>query len=272
MVRMAANLADAVVVPDLGTEGALERALGGRSRRSIRELYRIPFGADDWRFGPENDPAVASPYSESDLKGKGACREEWARRLSLPFPHRPCWWVSTDSPQTTLSSSMPSRPVSTDPERATRFSCSNTSEKAILDKLAPFAIENPGRLLLVDIKDAAAERGLIAASDAFVLASATHETSSKAGKALRYGALPSFPPKTLIRRLWTWTQHRKPAQPFSSKQATPRDLLTAVQRITRLRQRIDLWAPLLSRIMGQAPKWARAAEKLVSLAASFGEG
>jgi starch synthase len=220
------------------------------------------FGCDELPHDPATDPALAATFSRESPSGKQECRKTLVRRTSLAV-----------GPRTLLLATGP-----LDPPRGGREILDTISklgradvavvfpaggDRALIDQANVLAMGSPGKVTVFPELGLEAERQILAAADAVLLADAGDLTGRPASLALRYGALPLAPDAGAngdylvdcdVTSQTGCSLLYAPADPWGG--------IGAIQRAAALRTNVDLWQPLLASLMRAAPRWSATAASL----------
>jgi hypothetical protein len=262
LVALGAIEADAVILPCPSAAEAFLRATELNCRASDQPVTSMRFGCDELPHDPATDPALAATFSPESLSGKQECRKALVRRASLAV-----------GPRTLLLATGPLDPARGGREileALSRLGHADVAvvfpaggDRALVDQANVLAIRSPGKMTVFPELGLEAERQILAAADAVLLADASDLTGRPASLALRYGALPLAPDsgasgdylvdcdvasQTGCGLLYA------PADPWGG--------VGAIQRAAALRANVELWQPLLGSLMRAAPRWSATAASL----------
>jgi len=262
LVALGAIEADVVILPCPSAAETFLRAAEMACRASDQPVTSMRFGCDELPHDPATDPALAATFSPESPSGKQECRKALVRRTSLAV-----------GPRTLLLATGP-----LDPARGGREILDTVSrlgradvavvfppggDRALADQANVLAIRSPGKVTLFPDSGLEAERQILAAADAVLLADAGDLTGRPASLALRYGALPLAPDAgangdyLVDRDVASQTGCGllyAPADPWGG--------VGAIQRASALRANVELWQPLLGSLMRAAPRWSATASSL----------
>jgi hypothetical protein len=262
LVGLGAIEADVVILPCPGTAEAFRRAAELSCRASDQPVTSMRFGCDELPHDPATDPALAATFSAESPSGKQECRRTLVRRTSLAV-----------GPRTLLLATGPLDPARGGRElieAVSRLERADVAvvfpaggDRALIDQANVLAIGSPGKVTVFPELGWEAERQILAAADAVLLADATDLTGRPASLALRYGALPLAPDAgangdyLVDRDVASQTGCGllyAPADPWGG--------VGAIQRAIALRTNVELWQPLLGSLMRAAPRWSATAASL----------
>jgi glycogen synthase len=139
-------------------------------------------------------------------------------------------------------------------------------DRALGEQANVLAIRSPGKVSVFPEAGAEAERHILAAADAVLLADTGDLTGRAASLALRYGALPLAPdagasgdflPDYDVNSQTGCGLLYAPTDPWGGS--------GAIQRAAALRANLDIWQPLLCSLMRAAPRWSAAAASLEAI-------
>ena len=262
LVGLGAIEADVVILPCPGAADAFRRAPELSCRASDQPVTSMRFGCDELPHDPATDPALAATFSPESPSGKQECRRTLVRRTSLAV-----------GPRTLLlatGSLDPARGGREILEAVSRLGRADVAvvfpaggDRALVDQANVLAIGSPGKITVFPESGWEAERQILAAADAVLLADAADMTGRAASLALRYGALPLAPDAgangdyLVDRDVASQTGCGllyAPADPWGG--------VGAIQRAIALRTNAELWQPLLGALMHAAPRWSTTAASL----------
>lgn len=267
LLGRAAIDADAVVVPSpsAGAAIAAHPALAGRA--SDQPLVVLPFGCDDPPHDPSTDPALPHHYGVSAPAGKAECRKSLARRLTLSVGPRTLLVLaprlnSGPAADTLLNalSQLGGLDVAVILPAGT--------DRALTERARVLAIQNPGRMALIDDLSESVGRELRAAADAEIFVEARDNTGRSAGLALRYGTLPIAPDAGAFSDFLI--DYDAGSATGTALLYAPQDafeLVGALRRAIALRSDRERWDALVVSLMTAAPTWKTTAIRLESLCA-----
>jgi hypothetical protein len=265
LVGLGAIEADVVILPCPSAAEAFRRAAELTCRASDQPVTSMRFGCDELPHDPALDPALAATFSPESPSGKQECRRSLVRRTSLAV-----------GPRTLLLATGPLDPARGGCEileSVSRLERADVAvvfptggDRALADQANLLAIRSPGKVTIFPDSGSEAERQILAAADAVLLADPDDLTGRAASLALRYGALPLAPnagasgdylvdcdvaSQTGCGLLYA------PADPWGG--------VGAINRAAALRANLELWQPLLVSLMHAAPRWAATAASLEAL-------
>ena len=262
LVGLGAIEADVVILPCPGAADAFRRAPELSCRASDQPVTSMRFGCDELPHDPATDPALAATFSPESPSGKQECRRTLVRRTSLAV-----------GPRTLLLATGPLDPARGGREileAVSRLGRADVAvvfpaggDRALVDLANVLAIGSPGKITVFPESGWEAERQILAAADAVLLADAADMTGRAASLALRYGALPLAPDAgangdyLVDRDVASQTGCGllyAPADPWGG--------VGAIQRAIALRTNAELWQPLLGALMHAAPRWSTTAASL----------
>ncbi|MGC9982011.1 MAG: hypothetical protein ABSF35_00150 [Polyangia bacterium] len=262
LVALGAIEADVVILPCPSAAEAFRGAAELACRASDQPVASMRFGCDELPHDPATDPALAATFSRESPSGKQECRKTLVRRTSLAV-----------GPRTLLLATGP-----LDPPRGGREILDTISklgradvavvfpaggDRALIDQANVLAMGSPGKVTVFPELGLEAERQILAAADAVLLADAGDLTGRPASLALRYGALPLAPDAGAngdylvdcdVTSQTGCSLLYAPADPWGG--------IGAIQRAAALRTNVDLWQPLLASLMRAAPRWSATAASL----------
>jgi glycogen synthase len=140
------------------------------------------------------------------------------------------------------------------------------SDRTLAERARILAIQNPGRMALVE-DPTITGRELLAGADAAIFTAAEDLTARTAGLALRYGTLPLAPDAGACGDFLIDYDARSAtgsALLYAADDAF--ELTGAVQRAAALRTDRERWDALVVALLGAAPLWSTTASRLESLA------
>ena len=265
LVGLGAIEADVVILPCPSAAESFRRANELAFRASDQPVTSICFGGDELPYDPAIDPALVANFSAASLSGKLECRRALARRTSLAV-----------GPRTLLLTTGPLDPARGGREileiiaRLGRADVAVVfpagGDRALSDQANVLAIHAPGKVTVFSESGSEAERQILAAADAVLLADAGDLTGRAASRALRYGTLPLAPDMGANGDYLV--DHDVGSQTGCGLLYAPADPLGgvgAIQRAILLRADAELWQPLLSSLLAAAPRWASAAAALEAI-------
>jgi hypothetical protein len=265
LVGLGAIEADVVILPCPSAAEAFRRAAELTCRASDQPVTSMRFGCDELPHDPALDPVLAATFSPESPSGKQECRRSLVRRTSLAV-----------GPRTLLLATGP-----LDPARGGREILESVSrlehadvavvfpaggDRALADQANVLAIRSPGKVTIFPDSGSEAERQILAAADAVLLADPGDLTGRAASLALRYGSLPLAPDAgatgdyLVDRDVGSQTGCGllyAPADPWGG--------VGAINRAAALRANLELWQPLLGSLMRAAPRWSATAASLEAL-------
>ena len=265
LVGLGAIEADVVILPCPSAAEAFRRAAELTCRASDQPVTSMRFGCDELPHDPALDPVLAATFSPESPSGKQECRRSLVRRTSLAV-----------GPRTLLLATGP-----LDPARGGREILESVSrlehadvavvfpaggDRALADQANVLAIRSPGKVTIFPDSGSEAERQILAAADAVLLADPGDLTGRAASLALRYGSLPLAPDAgatgdyLVDRDVGSQTGCGllyAPADPWGG--------VGAINRAAALRANLELWQSLLVSLMRAAPRWAATAASLEAI-------
>jgi hypothetical protein len=254
-----------IVVPSPSAAAFLEASPELAKRAADQQVVPIPFGCDDPPFDPKTDPALEARYEAADLSGKAACRKALARRLSL-----------TMGPRTLMVATSPlalcggARPLLRALQQVGTLDIAvvirGGREQGLVDQATVLAIEQTGKVAVLNDDRAETTRQLLAGADAWLLAGEADPVAREAGVALRYGTLPIAPNDGAnADYLVDFDARSGTGTALLYRPSDEQALVGGLRRAIGLRGQADRWPPLVGALMEQAPRWARAAALLDAL-------
>jgi hypothetical protein len=260
--------ADVVVLPSPAAAEAFERCQEFSFRASDQPVVSVRFGCDDAPYDPSGDPALAATFGPDDPSGKAECRRSLARRISLAL-----------GPRTLLLATAPI--TSGEAGRALMAAVAGlvrsdvaivvpgAGDRAMVDEIRRLAIEASGKLAVYPDETPAAERQILAAADALLLADRDNHLALTAGHAMRYGTLPLAPDDAAYHdHLVDFDVATRTGTALLYQFDDPYEHISVVLRACSLHGNLDVWQDLPKRLMGAAPPWAATAALFESLCAS----
>jgi hypothetical protein len=262
LVGLGAIEADVVILPCPGAAEAFRHAAELSCRASDQPVTSMRFGCDELPHDPATDPALAATFSAESPSGKQECRRTLVRRTSLAV-----------GPRTLLLATGPLDPARGGREileAVSRLGRADVAvvfpaggDRTLVDQANVLAIGSPGKVTVFPESGWEAERQILAAADAVLLADATDLTGRPASLALRYGALPLAPD---VGANGDYLVDRDVASQTGCgllyAPADPWGGVGAIQRAIALRTNVELWQPLLGSLMRAAPRWSATAASL----------
>ena len=262
LVGLGAIEADVVILPCPGAAEAFRHAAELSCRASDQPVTSMRFGCDELPHDPATDPALAATFSAESPSGKQECRRTLVRRTSLAV-----------GPRTLLLATGPLDPARGGREileAVSRLGRADVAvvfpaggDRVLVDQANVLAIGSPGKVTVFPESGWEAERQILAAADAVLLADATDLTGRPASLALRYGALPLAPD---VGANGDYLVDRDVASQTGCgllyAPADPWGGVGAIQRAIALRTNVELWQPLLGSLMHAAPRWSATAASL----------
>jgi hypothetical protein len=262
LVGLGAIEADVVVLPCPAAAESFRRAAELSCRASDQPVTSVRFGCDELPHDPATDPALAATFSSESPAGKQECRRTLARRASLAM-----------GPRTLLLATGPLDPAKGGREIleiVSRLERADVAvvfpaggDRALVDQANILAIRSPGKVTAFPELGLEAERQILAAADAVLLADAADLTGRPASLALRYGAIPLAPD---VGANGDYLVDRDVASQTGCgllySPADPWGGVGAIKRAGALRANAELWQPLLVSLMRAAPRWSATAASL----------
>jgi hypothetical protein len=258
--------ADEVLLPCPSAAKAFGQASEFTSiRASDQPVAALRFGCDELPHDPAVDPCLAASFSASAPAGKQECRRALLRRASLAV-----------GPRTLLLATGP-----LDPERGGREILETIAridhadvavvfpaggDRALVDQANVLAMHSPGKIRVFPESGLEAERQILAAADAILLADASDLTSRPAGRALRYGALPLAPDAAADGDYLV--DYDQASQTGCALLYSPSDAWGgqgAIQRAIGLRSNSEAWQALLISLLAAAPRWSNTAAAIEAM-------
>jgi hypothetical protein len=267
LLGRAAIDADAVVVPSPAAAAEIAAHPALADRASDQPLVVLPFGCDDPPHDPNTDPALPHHYSASAPAGKSECRKSLARRLTLSVGPRTLLVLAprlTSGPAAdtllTALSQLGGLDIAVILPAGT--------DRALTERARVLAIQNPGRMALVEETADATTRELRAAADAEIFIETHDQTGRPAGLARRYGTLPIAPDSGAFGDfLIDYDARSATGTALLYAPQDPFELLGALQRAITLRADRERWDALVVSLLTTAPSWRTTATRLESLCA-----
>ena len=265
LVGLGAIEADVVILPCPSAAEVFRRAAELTCRASDQPVTSMRFGCDELPHDPALDPALAATFSPESPSGKQECRRSLVRRTSLAV-----------GPRTLLLATGP-----LDPARGGREILESVSrleradvavvfptggDRALGDQANVLAIRSPGKVTIFPDSGSEAERQILAAADAVLLADPGDLTGRAASLALRYGALPLAPDAGATGDyLVDCDVGSQTGSGLLYAPADPWGGVGAINRAAALRANLELWQSLLVSLMRAAPRWAATAASLEAI-------
>ncbi|MBN2574335.1 MAG: hypothetical protein JXP73_07205 [Deltaproteobacteria bacterium] len=260
--------ADVVVFPSPSSAKAFEHCSDFSFRASDQPVVSIRFGCDEAPYDPSTDPALAATYSPEAPNGKAECRRALARRTSLaPGPRT---LLLATSPLTVRDGGRAliealSRLVRSD----VAIVVPGVGERAMVDEIRRLAIETPGKIAVYPDDGPTAERQILAAADALLLADENNHLARTAGLSMRYGTLPLAPDAAAYRdHLVDFDLSTRTGTALLYQPDDPYERVSVVLRASSLRGNLEAWQDLPRHLMSSAPPWATTAALFENLCAS----
>jgi glycosyltransferase involved in cell wall biosynthesis len=266
LLGRAAMASDALVVPSPSAAIAIAAHPGLADRPSDQSLVEVPFGCDDPPHDPATDPALPHHFSATALAGKAECRKALARRLTLAVGPRTLLVVTPRLvPGRGTEALLAALPQLGGLDLAVVLV--GGGDRVLSDRARILALENPGRMALLEESNASTTRELLGGADAAVLVDEDDMTGRAAGLALRYGALPLAPDAGAYGDFLIDYDVRSGTG--GALLYAPHDAFElggAIRRAVALRADRERWDALLVATLSSAPSWAVTAARLDSLA------
>jgi hypothetical protein len=263
LVGLGAIEADVVLLPCPSAAKAFGQASElANVRASDQPVAALRFGCDELPYDPAVDPALAANFSAASPAGKQECRRALLRRASLSV-----------GPRTLLLATGP-----LDPGRGGREILETIAridhadvavifpaggDRALVDQAHVLAMRSPGKIRVFPESGLEAERQILAAADAILLADASDLTGRPAGRALRYGVLPLAPDASADGDyLVDYDQASQTGCALLYSPDDPWGGLGATQRAIGLRGNSEIWQALLAALLTAAPRWSSTAASI----------
>jgi hypothetical protein len=266
LLGRAAMSADALVVPSPSAATAIAAHPGLADRPSDQSLVVVRLGCDDPPHDPNSDPALDHHYSAAAPAGKSECRKALARRLTLAVGPRTLLVVTPRlDPGPGTEALLAALPQLSGLDLAVVLVAG--ADRGLADRARILALENPGRMALIEESSATTMRELLGGADAAVLVDQGDRTGRAAGLALRYGALPLAPDAGAFGDFLIDYDVRSATG--SALLYAPHDAFElggAIRRAVALRTDRERWDALVVSMLSAAPTWAATAARLDSLA------
>jgi hypothetical protein len=267
LIGWASVEADALVVPSPAAAERLAAHPALVDRPSDQSLVVVRLGCDDPPHDPSSDPALAHHYSAAAPAGKAECRKQLARRLTLSVGPRTLLALAPRlDPGPGTEALLASLPQLAGLDLAIVLPTGR--DRALAERARILAIENPGRIALVEAGTPAATRELLAGADAAIFVDKDDMTARSAGLALRYGALPVAPDAGAFGDfLVDYDRQSATGSALLYAADDAFELAGAVRRAVSLRTDRERWDALLVSLLAATPTWSTTAARLDSLAA-----
>lgn len=261
--------ANAIVAPSPSAARASESDPGLASRASDEPFVSLRFGCDEPPNDPATDAALPANFSATALSGKAECRRAIARRCSLALGPRTL--LLTTGP---LHHESDADAILAGIERLAPFDVATIivprGDQQSIERARQLALRQPGRVAIFPGAEPADERLARAAADAILLGDDHDRIGRAAGLALLYGTLPITPDVGTNRDyLVDYDSASRTGHAILYSAATPFEIESAVRRALTLRADGDIWAPLVTTLIGSAPRWTATASALVEMVGSL---
>ena len=268
LVGLGAIEADMVILPCPSAADAFRSASELAFRASDQPVTSIHFGCDELPHDPAIDPVLAATFSPESPAGKQECRRALARRTSLAVGPRTLLLATGP-----LDAARGGREILDTVARLGRADVAVVfpagGDRALGEQAHVLSIGSPGKVTMFPETGAEAERHILAAADAVLLADAGDQTGRAASLALRYGALPLAPDAGANKDfLVDYDVASLTGSGLLYAPADPWGGIGAIQRAVALRANADLWQPLLAALMRAAPRWSATAAALEAMCIS----
>ena len=270
LLGRAAMDADAVVVPSpsAAAEIGAHPALAGRP--SDQPLAVIRLGCDDPPHDPSSDPALPHHFSPSAPAGKLECRKALARRLTLAVGPRTLLVVApplSPGPGAEALLTALTQLGGLDVAVILPTRTASAADRSLAERARILAIENPGRMALLENLAPAGNRELLAGADAAIFVASDDLTGRGPGLALRYGALPLAPDAAASGDFLVDYDDRSAtgtALLYAAHDSF--ELAGAIRRAVTLRTDRERWDALVVSLLTSAPTWGATSARLDLLA------
>jgi hypothetical protein len=266
LVGLGSIEADVVLLPCPSAAKAFGQASELASvRASDQPVAALRLGCDELPYDPIVDPCLAANFSATSPAGKQECRRALLRRASLAV-----------GPRTLLLAT-----ERLDPEHGGREILETIGriehadvavifpaggDRALVDQAQVLAMRSPGKIRVFPEGGLEAERQILAAADAILLADAGDLTGRPAGRALRYGVLPLAPDAAADGDyLVDYDQASQTGCALLYSSADRGGGLGALQRAIALRANSELWQTLLVSLLTAAPRWSSTAASVEAM-------
>ncbi|HEY5088332.1 MAG TPA: hypothetical protein VIK30_00090 [Polyangia bacterium] len=261
--------ANAIVAPSPSAARASESDPGLASRASDEPFVSLRFGCDEPPNDPATDAALPANFSAAALSGKAECRRAIARRCSLALGPRTL--LLTTGP---LHHESDADAILAGIERLAPFDVATIivprGDQQSIERARQLALRQPGRVAIFPGAEPADERLARGAADAILLGDDHDRIGRAAGLALLYGTLPITPDVGTNRDyLVDYDPASRTGHAILYSAATPFEIESAVRRALTLRADGDIWAPLVTTLIGSAPRWTATASALVEMVGSL---
>ncbi len=261
--------ANAIVAPSPSAARASESDPGLASRASDEPFVSLRFGCDEPPNDPATDPALPANFSAAALSGKAECRRAIARRCSLALGPRTL--LLTTGP---LHQEADADALLAGIERLAPFDVATIivprGDQQSIERARQLALRQPGRIAIFPGAEPTDERLARGAADAILLGDDHDRIGRSAGLALLYGTLPITPDVGTNRDyLVDYDPASRTGHAILYSAATPFEIESAVRRALTLRADGDIWAPLVTTLIGSAPRWTATATALVEMVGSL---
>lgn len=269
LVGLGAIEADVVLLPCPSSAKTFGKASELASvRASDQPVAALRFGCDELPNDPAVDPCLAASYSALSPAGKQDCRRALLRRASLAVGPRTLLLATGP-----LDSERGGREIL---ETIARIDHTDVAvvfpaggDRALVDQANVLAMQSPGKIRVFPESGLEAERQILAAADAILLADTSDLTGRPAGRALRYGALPLAPDAAADGDYLV--DYDQASQTGCALLYSPSDDwggLGAVQRAIGLRSNSEFWQALLASLLAAAPRWSSTAASIEAMCLS----
>lgn len=258
--------ADVVLLPCPSSARAFRQASElANVRASDQPVAAIRLGCDELPYDPAADPILAANFSAASPAGKQECRRALLRRASLAMGSR-----------TLLLATGPLDPAHGGREileAIARIDHTDVAvvfpaggDRALVDQANVLAMRSPGKIRIFPESGLEAERQILAAADAILLADTSDLTGRPAGRALRYGVLPLAPDAAADGD--HLVDYDQASQTGCALLYSPTDAwggLGAIQRAIALRANSDIWQALLVALLTASPRWSGTAAAIEAI-------
>jgi hypothetical protein len=268
LVGLAAIEADVVILPCPSAASAFSQASELAFRASDQPVTSMRLGCDELPYDPAIDPALAASFSPESPSGKQECRRALLRRASLALGPRTLL-LATGA----LDPTRGGREIIDTLSRLGRTDVAvvfpSGGDRSLADQANVLAMRSPGKITVFPDSGLEAERQILAAADAVLLADPGDLTGRAAGRALRYGALPLAPDVGANGDyLVDYDVASQTGSGLLYTHADPWGAVGAIQRAAALRANAETWQPLLRSLLTAAPRWSAAAAALEAVCLS----
>ncbi len=236
--------------------------LEGLLRHRQSDLIGIMNGVDYDRWSPEKDPALTHRYSALDLSGKAECKAALQQELGLERDPAALLCAAIGRLAHQKGYDILAQAVPGMVDRRVQLALLGTGDSALEEEFAALAVKYPARVSAqLRFDDKLAHR-IEGGADVFVMPSRFEPCGLNQLYSLRYGTLPLV---HAVGGLNDSITEGAAGWGFRFEEATPRDLLAALDRALTLWRDKGAWRAAQQRAMGRNHSWDRAAEQYEAL-------